>query len=234
MDLQRLTRQPVELTPPAGHSATGRFERRAALLMKDAPLKRSLSVLLPVHNAQATLERHVAGLLEVLPDLTTDFGLLIVDDGSTDATPEVASELAARYPQVRAIRHSFRLGITRAIQTGARHATGDVVITHDGQPGMRSIDVLRLWRDRDRSASPASDLSTAHSGGKWFSRLLPWRNGEESPGRQSSFLLLASGARVDAGAPSQGTPRSVGAAAPSARVRRPNFLGQLKDLALGE
>lgn len=53
-------------------------------------LTRTLSVLLPVHNAQATLEADIGQMLDVLPELTHDFHLMILDDGSTDATCEVA------------------------------------------------------------------------------------------------------------------------------------------------
>ena len=47
----------------------------------------------PVENAQATLAKNVRRLLEVLPELTGQFEILIVDDGSSDATFEVAERV---------------------------------------------------------------------------------------------------------------------------------------------
>ena len=52
-------------------------------------MSESLSVIVPVHNAQNDLAGQVADLLEVLPELTCDFEVLIVDDHSTDSTEEV-------------------------------------------------------------------------------------------------------------------------------------------------
>ncbi len=63
-------------------------------------MNQSLSVLLPVHNAQATLESDVATILDVLPELSRDFDVVIIDDASTDATWEIAEDLACRYPQI--------------------------------------------------------------------------------------------------------------------------------------
>ena len=73
-------------------------------------LNRSLSVLLPVHNSQATLESDVARILDVLPELSREFDVVIVDDASTDATWEIAEDLACRYPQITIARQPIRQG----------------------------------------------------------------------------------------------------------------------------
>ena len=57
-------------------------------------MKPSVTVLLPIHNAQHRLERQVAEILDVLPELTSRFELLIIDDGSTDDSFEVARHLS--------------------------------------------------------------------------------------------------------------------------------------------
>jgi glycosyltransferase involved in cell wall biosynthesis len=90
-----------------------------------------LSVVLTVHNAEKTLAGHVARMLDVLPDLTSQFELLIVDDGSTDQTEEVAHELARNYPQLSVARHSSRLGADGAAKTALSKTTGELVILHD-------------------------------------------------------------------------------------------------------
>jgi hypothetical protein len=102
-------------------------------------LERSLSILLPVRDDQSTLSATVHRLLDVLADLPGRFELIVIDDGSTDATIEVADELAACYPQVTAVRHSRPLGQEAAIRSGLRCSSGDIVLVHD-RCGLRRID----------------------------------------------------------------------------------------------
>jgi len=106
----------------------------------------SLTVLLPVEDVQAELAANVGRLLEVLSELTDRLEIIIVDDGSTDATIEVADELASRYPQVRAIRNSASHGRTRAIQRGLYSARGDVILLIDDDCCLPVDEVGLLWR----------------------------------------------------------------------------------------
>ena len=110
---------------------------------------KSLSVVVPVHNAERNLTQRIGRLLEVLPDLVAKFEVLIVDDGSTDQTMEVASELSQQYPQVRVARHAKQRGIEASAQTGAAHTTGDVVIVHAGHEPVNASQLRRAWQYRD-------------------------------------------------------------------------------------
>ena len=87
----------------------------------------SLSVILPVHNAQEKLARQVSDILDILPDLSSQFQVLIVDDASTDATEEIAHELARTYPQVQLVRHTDHGGTSAAVQTGFDSTSADVI-----------------------------------------------------------------------------------------------------------
>lgn len=109
---------------------------------------KSLSVVVPVHNAERNLTQRIGRLLEVLPDLAAKFEVLIVDDGSTDQTEEVALELSQRFPQVRVTRHNSQLGIEASAQTGAAHTTGDIVIVHAGQEPVNASQLQRMWAHR--------------------------------------------------------------------------------------
>lgn len=118
----------------------------------------SLSLVLTVHNAQATLPSRVVELLELVAELTTDFELLIVDDGSSDSTEEVAHELAREYPQITVVRYDVQRGPDAAGRLGIEHTRGDVVFAQDlGEP-TRSNELKQLWRlrhDRDLVAARA-------------------------------------------------------------------------------
>jgi cellulose synthase/poly-beta-1,6-N-acetylglucosamine synthase-like glycosyltransferase len=126
---------------------------KAAPLWGDIALERSVSVLLPVHNAQNTLARNVATVLDVLPELTDQFEVLIIDDGSTDGTEEVARELSREFPQVRVARHDARRGLAEALHTGLERTDSEIVFLRDTVDSMEhevhGDGMAQLWRLRD-------------------------------------------------------------------------------------
>lgn len=98
-------------------------------------MKRSLTVLLPVRNVQSTLSQTVQNVLDMASDLNEQFELWILDDGSTDATSEVARDLARHYPQIRAFRHKKALGQEPVIRLAAAQCRGEVAFILDaGRP----------------------------------------------------------------------------------------------------
>jgi len=105
----------------------------------------SLSIVLPVHNAEKTLVGTVHRLLELAGDITPRFEILVVDDASTDQTEEIAHDLSLEYPQVRITRHHRRQGQAAAVQTALNHSTGDVVFVQEEGTEIRSTQLQRLW-----------------------------------------------------------------------------------------
>ena len=87
-----------------------------------------LSVVVPAYDEAATLAQVVRKVLTTVPHVLE---LIIVDDCSQDATPEIAQQLAAQYPQVRYVRHAQNAGKTAALKTGFALTTGEIVIVQD-------------------------------------------------------------------------------------------------------
>lgn len=114
-------------------------------------MPRFISVLLPVRDAQATLAASVHEILDIAADSGDRFELLIIDDGSTDATSEVAHELTYGYPQIRVVRNATPLGREAAIRIGLKRSRGEVIVLRDDD---RTFNVVKYHHRR--SISPPS------------------------------------------------------------------------------
>jgi glycosyltransferase involved in cell wall biosynthesis len=85
-----------------------------------------LSVLIPVYNEERTLER----LLDAVEERPEVSELVIVDDGSTDRTPEILSARAFK-ARAQVIRHERNRGKGAALRTAIAAATGEVALVQD-------------------------------------------------------------------------------------------------------
>jgi len=118
--------------------------------------EKSLTIVLPVYNSEAQIAPAVTEMLELASDLTSRFAIMIVDDGSTDDTSNVAQDLSLKYPQVFVHRQRQRSGLGPIVSLVRRRIKSDVVIMHDGVTPIDPVQVRRLWRQTDAQASPAA------------------------------------------------------------------------------
>ena len=204
----------------------------------------SLSILLPVHNAQSHLAASAVELLELAGELADRVELLIIDDGSTDRTIEVASELATCYPQIDCVRHNVRRGLGLVIETGLRRTSGSVIIVHDGISDIDPFDVHRLWQ---RSGQGVRGLSVdeRHRVTHRVDRYLGGeKTGDASRGSSTTvggFHLLERSSIVPHTVRTKQRRRDaaarVSARSPAATRQapdRPNFLNRLRQFAIDE
>ena len=87
----------------------------------------AISVVMGVYNGAETLE---ATLDSIVSQTERDFECIVVDDGSTDATPEILRAYAARDARIRVIRQE-NAGLTRALIAGCSAARGTYIARHD-------------------------------------------------------------------------------------------------------
>jgi glycosyltransferase involved in cell wall biosynthesis len=110
----------------------------------------SISCVMPAHNEQANLPLVVAQVLATLRRLSGRVELIVVDDGSRDATVAVVEQLCSQYPEVVLLQLSRNFGKEAAITAGLSCATGDVVVIMDSD-GQHPIDLvpkmLDFWRE---------------------------------------------------------------------------------------
>ncbi len=79
---------------------------------------KTLSYFCPAYNEEENIEKHVNSILPVLEKVADTYELLIVNNGSTDRTPEIADGLAAQYPGIRVIHHESNRDYGGALKTG--------------------------------------------------------------------------------------------------------------------
>jgi hypothetical protein len=163
--------------------------------------------LLPVHNVQATLPRDVGVILEVMPAVTSQLELLLVDDGSIDGTEEVAWELTTTFVQVDYLRHPFRLGLLEAIHTGLSASRGQYVMIHNGASPVDAERMAHIWRKRNAlCSSDQPDLpavarwcAAETESPNWLRRLMSWGKaiqGTAPPAEPTARLQLIRRAEI--------------------------------------
>jgi glycosyltransferase involved in cell wall biosynthesis len=113
--------------------------------MPTAATKPGLSVFFPAYNDSGTIASLVITALQTARALTDDFEVIIVNDGSVDATAQIANELARTYPQVRVVHHHGNRGYGGALRSGFQAATRDLVFYTDGDAQYDPAEMSLLW-----------------------------------------------------------------------------------------
>jgi glycosyltransferase involved in cell wall biosynthesis len=105
-----------------------------------------LSVFFPAYNDSGTIASLVIASLKAAERLTSDFEVIVVDDGSADATAEIADELARTYPQVRVVHHERNRGYGGALRSGFSAATKELIFYTDGDAQYDPAEMESLWK----------------------------------------------------------------------------------------
>src|SRR4051794_5032004 len=157
---------------------------------------RLLSVVVPVHDEQETLEelhRRVAGALGA-----ERFELILVNDGSGDASEEIIERLTRADPRVIGLSLARNFGHQAALTAGLDHARGDAVVMLDGDlqdPPEVILEMLERWREgyevvyaqrSRRRGETRAKLATA----RWFYKLFARLTRLDLAGNAGDFRLL--------------------------------------------
>ena len=118
---------------------------------------RKLSVFFPMWNEQDYISRAVEAAREECEELMAqsdiaDYEIIIIDDASTDSTPQMADAMAASDPRVRVVHHPQNRKLGGSMKSGFGAATGDLVLYTDADLPFDMHDVhkaIRLMRYYD-------------------------------------------------------------------------------------
>jgi glycosyltransferase involved in cell wall biosynthesis len=92
----------------------------------------SITAFFPAFNDAGTIGSMVVSVIETLEDLTDDYEVIVVENGSTDYTVQVLESLVEHYPNLRIFTHREPLGYGGALRVGFASATKDLIFYTDG------------------------------------------------------------------------------------------------------
>lgn len=148
-----------------------------------------LSIILPAKNEAASLQN----LLAQIRKLYAQAEIVVVDDGSNDATVQTCAPY-----QVRLIRHPYSMGNGAAIKTGARAASGKILVFLDADNQHRPEDIPKLIAKLDEGYDMVvgARRNTTHASmGRWwansfYNRLASWMVGQRIEDLTSGFRAV--------------------------------------------
>ena len=114
------------------------------------PARHSISVVTPVYNGEASIAELCRRLSEVLQQISTEYEIILVNDGSRDRSWEIISELSSRFAAVRGLNLMRNYGQHNALLCGIRAAKYDVIVTVDDDLQHPPDEIPRLLEQLDQ------------------------------------------------------------------------------------
>lgn len=158
----------------------------------------TISCVMPAYNESGNLGQVVPHVLAALSALSPSVELIVVNDGSRDATVQVLNELCAKHPQLVAVNLSRNFGKEPAITAGLETTHGDVVfiMDADGQhPANLLPEMLQKWEQGAdvvyavrKTRHDQSKLHIAFT--SMFYKLINWRSRVKIPANAGDFRLM--------------------------------------------
>ena len=112
----------------------------------------SVSLVIPMFNERESIEHAIACGVAALERFGGDYEIILVDDASTDGSPEIVRGLAAKNPRIRILSHAVNRKLGGALKTGFAAASRDLVVYIDADlpfdpdvigPAIRALLVTR-------------------------------------------------------------------------------------------
>lgn len=148
--------------------------------MNTSKSKKHLSVVIPLLNEEGNIQVLYSSLIPVLERLGKDFEIIFVDDGSKDSSFAQIAGISAKDERVLGVSLSRNFGHQIALTAGMEHASGDVVITMDGDMQHPAEVIADLYKKYEEGYDIVNTIrtETADSGvfkkvtSSWFYRII--------------------------------------------------------------
>lgn len=114
---------------------------------------RRLTIVVPALNEQEKIADTVRGVLPLARQLLDDFELILIDDGSTDATGSIMDDLAAQEPRIIVVHHAERRGVGAAFELALSRAKFGSITLIPGDHAFKDEGVARMFK-----AAGAADI----------------------------------------------------------------------------
>ncbi len=133
-----------------------------------------VSVVVPAFNEAELIARNLAQLCEYLRTLeeTYRWEIVVVNDGSTDATGEIAERFAEAHTEVRVVHHPVNLNLGQALRTGFTHSCGGYIVTIDLDLSYSPDHISRLLARMTQTHAQIVIASPYMKGGRHSN--VPW------------------------------------------------------------
>lgn len=132
----------------------------------DQASRPSLSVFFPAYNDSGTIASLVITAIRTASKLTPNYEIIVVNDGSSDATAQILGELARVYSHLTIVTHEVNRGYGGALRSGFAAASHDIVFYTDGDAQYDPSEMELLWS----KMTPDVDLVNGYK----ISRSDPW------------------------------------------------------------
>ncbi len=158
------------LTPnPADLGRTGAARRRFRAKLKAIDRKTrgkrwqvpQLSIVIPAYNESARIEQTLERVMSCVEKQGWDAEVLVVDDGSKDATPEIVHRWMERYPRLHLIKNEGNRGKGYSVRNGLLQAAGEMVMFTDA-------DLSAPMEEAERLFAALADGADVAIGSRWM------------------------------------------------------------------
>ncbi|MCK9151774.1 glycosyltransferase [Methanobacterium alcaliphilum] len=106
-----------------------------------------ISVIIPMYDEEENVGNTLSQVNSILDNFFDKYEIIVVDDGSSDRTFELVSEIITKSPSIKIIKHSINQGMGKALRSGFKEASGDIIVTLDADLSYDPRDIPLLVKE---------------------------------------------------------------------------------------